>query len=139
MATVKISALTAAGLPLDADSLLEISQPTGTTPPYDSRKLPVIDLLGYYRHETPTSGATIALDAKDFILIIDPVVALASLTLTMAVGIDKKRVKICTRKTIDALTIDGGTVDWTAGNQFPAQGHVEFIYITAITTWVRIG
>lgn len=97
-------------------------------------------LLESYRRSTPTTGATVTVQTNDRIVILDPAAALATLTVALAAGVDKRRLKIVTRQRIDALTITpngSDSVDWSV-NELPQYGRLEFIFVGAIATWVLV-
>lgn len=137
----KLSEQSDATLPLDQEALFEVSEPTDASPvTYISAKITARDLFGFHRTEAPANGATIALDAKNRRLVISPAAAIATLTITLAPGVDNAAVRISTRQRIDTLTINGNgpgsvTVDWTAG-ELPAKGVIELLYDESLTAWV---
>lgn len=93
-----------------------------------------------YRLEAPINGATIALAAADEILVLNPAASIATLTVTMMAGVDRKQVRIVTRQRIDALTITGSggdAVDWP-DIELPQYGSIGLLYVASLTAWVMI-
>jgi hypothetical protein len=87
---------------------------------------------------TPTVGQT--LDVPDVSkTILNPAVALATLTLRLPAAADKRTLRIATRLRIDALTViarGGHTVDWITG-ELPANGIIDLTLVTSLNAWVR--
>lgn len=129
--------------PVDTASLLLLSEFGGSPATYSSKKITVANLVNRgYRIEAPANGATIALSAADEVLVLNPAAAIATLTITMMAGADRKRLRIATRQRIDALTITGSgspadAVDWPDG-ELPQFGSIGLLYVGSLTTWVMM-
>jgi hypothetical protein len=96
-------------------------------------------VTGPVRIEAPLSGDTIVLNSSNKILIINPAATIAVLRVELPPGIAGRVLRIASRQRIGALTIaaeTGEAVDWPV-NELPANGVLDFRYMTTISTWVQ--
>lgn len=92
-----------------------------------------------YTLVAPVSGQTLSVPSTDK-YIMNPAAALTTLTLQLPIVLDKRNIRIASRQRIDALTVNGlggMAVDWTAGDQLPQHGNIDFTFVSSLGRWVR--
>lgn len=118
-------------------------RPSFPVPPYpiyvsiDQLKTYILDSPDYTL-TIPFNGQTLPVPAINK-YIMNPAGTIATLTLQLPAGTDKRNIRIATRQRIDALTITalgGASVDWIPA-MLPQYGNVDFTFVASLNTWVR--